>query len=107
MARLDTSGIEIELLQFLDGKDLLIRANPILEQLIHDAAIKENGDVGIYAQHGGKTFKDMLIIEVSKECSNTLLYTARDISSKQLIEENIDGKIYIRCNVPVMVTWKQ
>ena len=103
MAKLDTTNIEKELIDFLDGKDLNIRCDPDLEKKMYDTSFMVQSDIDVFKQHGGIVKDNAIIVPIhDTKTKNSLLYTAQDLCSTHINEKIINGETYILCHVPIL-----
>ena len=116
MARLDVSGIEKELADFLDGHDLKIRASAELtSQYVETVVGGESGctTADVFKQHGGQVIeladKKHLRIPVSTDIGEILLSTSKDAVTDFRSEEvkNPKNEVRIYANVAVCFVYEK
>lgn len=115
MARLDVSGIEKELADFLEGPDLQVRASPELTSQFVESVLGGNETADIFKQHGGQVIeiaaKKHLRIPIGKEIGEILLSTSKDaVSSHELLSEEVKSpkrEVRIYANVAVCFVFEK
>ena len=110
MARLEVSGIEKELADFLDGVDLAMRASDDTSKRFKAAA--DGGKCSnqdLYSQHGGEVLENSIVVPVDQGVGKRLLRTSQDVALglKSEIKQVNTSKSTVRiyCTVPVCFTF--